>query len=150
MLDLGCSDHITHEYSDFSDYHTLASLQFLQLADGTTCISYIGTRTAMAMTCINGIDKTISLCNVIHCPEIGDCFLSIWKLIDRGIDTVLLVVKRLLVTRARSAQKGYYRVHSFGWHAISWLCTDSWYWTMSVSTHYMPNLAIYHGLLYAH
>ena len=113
MLDSGCSDHITHEYSDFSDNHALASPQFVQLADGTTCISYIGTGTVMTMTHINGMDKTISLCNVIHCPEIGSHFLSIRKLGDRGIDTVFAGGKATLSCKGEKCTEGLLQGQQF-------------------------------------
>lgn len=77
MLDSGCSDHITHEASDFTEYHHLTSPEFIRLADGTTRIPYLGKGTITATTYVNGSDKTILLHDVIHCPDLGGRFLSI-------------------------------------------------------------------------
>ena len=77
MLDSGCSDHITHEASDFTEYHRLTSPEFIRLADSTTRIPYLGKGTITATTYVNGSDKTISLHDVIHCPDLGGQFLSI-------------------------------------------------------------------------
>ena len=42
MLNSGCSDHISHDLSDFAEYNALPSLQFVCLANSATWIPYIG------------------------------------------------------------------------------------------------------------
>ena len=50
MLNSGWSDHISHDLSDFAEYHALLSLQFVHLADSATRIPYIGIGMVSAMT----------------------------------------------------------------------------------------------------
>ena len=42
MLDSGCTDHITNDISDFSEYQPLLTPQHAYFTDETTFISYIG------------------------------------------------------------------------------------------------------------
>lgn len=61
MLDSGCLDHITHEISDFSEYRCLPTPQHIRLADGSTCVSYVGIGTVTATTRAKGLEKHIML-----------------------------------------------------------------------------------------
>ena len=88
MLDSGCSDHIMHDASDFSTYRWLPTLQYICLADGNTHISYLSVGTVSAVTCVKGIQRQITLHNVIHSPDLGGHFISIWKIGTRGITTM--------------------------------------------------------------
>ena len=105
MLDSGCSDHITHETSDFSEYHHLTNLEFIQ-ADGITWIPYLRKGTITATTHINSSDKTILLHDVIHCPDLGGQFLSIWKVGGKGIETIFAGNKATLSQKGNKCAKG--------------------------------------------
>ena len=87
MLDSGCSDHITHDISDFSKYQRLPIPQYIRLADGNTRVSYVGIGTVIATMRIRGVPKQIILKDVIHSPDLGGRFISIRKIGNRGIST---------------------------------------------------------------
>ena len=90
MLDSGCSDHITHEISDFSEYCRLNTPQYVRLADRNTRVAFVGVGTVSAMTQIQGVMKYITLENVIHSPDLGGRFISIRKVGEKGISTTFL------------------------------------------------------------
>jgi len=87
MLDSGCSDQITSDISDFSEYRSLPMPQHIHLADGNTHVSYIGVGTVSATTTIKGTKKRILLKDVILSPDLGGHFISICKIGERGIST---------------------------------------------------------------
>ena len=90
MLDSGCSDHITSDISDFSEYRSLPTPQHIHLADGNTQVSYISVGTVSATTMIKGTKKRILLKDVIHSPDLGGRFISIRKIGERGISTAFI------------------------------------------------------------
>ena len=93
MLDSGCSDHITHDISDFHEYRRLPTSRTICLADGNTHISYIGIGTVTATTQVKGVEKHIVLRDVIHSPELGGRFISIRKIGEKGISTTFIYGK---------------------------------------------------------
>ena len=96
MLDSSCSDHITHEISDFHEYRPLTMPRTICLADENTRISYIGIGTVAATTQIKGVEKHIILRDVIHSPDLGGRFISIRKIGEKGISTTFIYNKATL------------------------------------------------------
>ena len=88
--DSGCSDHITHKISDFSEYRRLNTPQYVRLADGSMRVAFIGVGMVSATTQIQGVTKYITLENVIHSPDLGGRFISIRKVGEKGISTTFL------------------------------------------------------------
>ena len=70
-------------FQNTDNYHSLN----IYASHGNTCISYIGIGTVMATTCVNGVQKWITLSNVIHALNIGCHFISICKIGKRGNST---------------------------------------------------------------
>jgi transposase InsO family protein len=70
MIDLGCTDHITYDINDYSEYQTLPTPRKVLFADKTTSVSYIGTGTVTGTTRVNGREQKIVLHDVLHSPEI--------------------------------------------------------------------------------
>src|SRR3979490_2878693 len=66
LLDSGCSDHITCDVSDFSEYNHLTMPQNVYLADRMMHISYISIGTVSATTQVNGQIKKVMLRDVLH------------------------------------------------------------------------------------
>ena len=87
MLDSGCTDHITDDSSDFSEYRSLPTPRRAYFADKTTYVSYIGIGTVTGLTRVNGQEQKITLYDVLHAPEIGGRFFSILKIDSKGFST---------------------------------------------------------------
>ena len=96
MLDSGCSDHITHDISDFHEYQRLPTTRTICLADGNTHISYVGIGTVNATTRVKGIERHIILRDVIHSPDLRGRFISIRKIGEKGISTTFIYDKATL------------------------------------------------------
>ena len=84
MLDSGCTDHITDNISDFSEYRSLPTPRRAYFADKTTFVSYIGIGMVTGLTRVNGQEKKITLHDVLHAPGIGGRFFSILKIDSKG------------------------------------------------------------------
>jgi Pol polyprotein, beta-barrel domain len=54
MIDSGCTDHITHEITDYSTYQPLQMPCTVFLADKKKAVSYIGSGTIVTKTWVNG------------------------------------------------------------------------------------------------
>ena len=54
MLDSGCTDHITNNISDFSEYRSLPTPRCTYLADKITFVSFIGIGTVTGSSRVNG------------------------------------------------------------------------------------------------
>jgi len=87
MLDSGCTDHITNDISDFSEYRLFPTPHKAYLTDKTTYVSYVGIGTISGMMQVNGQEKTIILHDILHSPEIGGQFFSILKIGKKGFIT---------------------------------------------------------------
>jgi len=77
MLDSGCTDHITSNIADFSEYRELPSPRSVHLADGSAMVKYIGSGMVTTTTQVNGQEKKITLLDVLHSPDIAGHFISI-------------------------------------------------------------------------
>ena len=87
MLDSGCTDHITNDITDYSEYRTLPTPCKAYFADKTKYVSYIGIGTVTGITWVNGEEKTIILNDVLHSPEITGRFFLILKIDKKGFTT---------------------------------------------------------------
>jgi len=86
-LNSGCTDHITNNISDFSEYQLLPTPCTAYLVDKTTYISYVGIGTISGTMQVNGQEKTIIFHDVLHLPEIRGHFFSILKIGKKGFVT---------------------------------------------------------------
>src|SRR5713101_7711740 len=77
MLDSGTSDHITPHYDDFLHYNKLATPGTIKLGNDSH-MQYLGTGTVTGTSVINGKTVKVTLTNILHAPQAGSRFISIF------------------------------------------------------------------------